>query len=72
MLLCQAPDTGMLTHVLRESSVRMSETDIIANQKLIIENQKTILANQDIIKQNQATLQTIVKNQERILALLQK
>jgi hypothetical protein len=50
----------------------MSDTDVIANQKLIIENQATILANQEIIKQNQATLETIVKNQERILALLQK
>ncbi|MGA2136461.1 MAG: hypothetical protein ABSH50_29575 [Bryobacteraceae bacterium] len=50
----------------------MSDTDVIANQKLIIENQATILANQEIIKQNQATLATIVKNQERILALLQK
>jgi hypothetical protein len=50
----------------------MSDTDVIANQKLIIENQATILANQEIIKQNQATLETIVLNQERILAFLQK
>jgi hypothetical protein len=50
----------------------MSDTDVIANQKLIVENQATILANQEIIKQNQATLETIVKNQERILAFLQK
>jgi hypothetical protein len=50
----------------------MSDTDVIANQKLIIENQATILANQEIIKQNQATLETIVQNQERILAFLQK
>jgi hypothetical protein len=50
----------------------MSDTDVIANQKVILENQATILANQEIIKQNQATLETIVKNQERILALLQK
>jgi len=45
----------------------MSDTGVIANQ-----NQATILANQEIIKQNQATLETIVKNQERILVLLQK
>lgn len=50
----------------------MSDTDVIANQKIIIKNQASILANQEIIKQNQATLETIVKNQERILALLQK
>jgi hypothetical protein len=50
----------------------MSDTGVIANQKVILENQATILANQEIIKQNQATLETIVKNQERILALLQK
>jgi hypothetical protein len=50
----------------------MSETDVIANQKLIVENQAKILANQETIKKNQATLDTIVKNQERILALLQK
>jgi len=50
----------------------MSETDIIANQKLIIENQAKILANQETIKKNQDTLDTIVRNQERILAFLQK
>ena len=50
----------------------MSESDVIANQKLIIENQQKILANQEQIKKDQATLGTIVKNQERILALLQK
>ena len=50
----------------------MSDTDVIANQKLIVENQAKILANQEIIKQNQATLETIVNNQERILAILQK
>ena len=50
----------------------MSDTDVIANQKLILENLEKILANQKIIKQNQATLETIVRNQERILALLQK
>jgi len=50
----------------------MSETDVIANQKTIMDNQAKILANQEIIKSNQATLDKILKNQERILALLQK
>jgi len=50
----------------------MSDTDVIANQKLIIENQAIILANQETIKENQVALETILKNQERILALLQK
>ena len=58
---------------------KMSEHDILANQKLIIENQQTILANQKAIQENQAaiqqnqgTLPQILKNQEKILALLQK
>ena len=50
----------------------MSDTDVIANQKLIVENQAKILANQEAIKHNQVALETILKNQERILALLQK
>ena len=57
----------------------MSENDVIANQKSILHNQQAILANQDTIKANQAailknqdTLNTIVKNQEQILALLKK
>jgi hypothetical protein len=50
----------------------MSDTDVIANQKLIVENQTKILANQETIKQNQTALETILKNQERILALLQR
>ena len=57
----------------------MAEGQIIANQKTILKNQKAILANQDTIKKNQATikknqdkLDLILKNQERILALLQK
>jgi hypothetical protein len=57
----------------------MSEHDVVANQKLILENQHTIIANQKtiqdnqaIIKHNQEALQLILKNQEKILALLQK
>jgi hypothetical protein len=61
---------------------KMSENDVIANQKRILQNQKSILANQGTIKanqetikknqvsilKNQATLDTIVKNQKKILA----
>jgi hypothetical protein len=50
----------------------MSDSDVIANQKIIIENQAKILANQEKIQKNQAALETIVRNQERILELLQK
>jgi hypothetical protein len=64
----------------------MSETDVIANQKLILENQNSIIANQGEIKANQGTIQsnqaeilknqksldTIIANQEQILALLRK
>ena len=57
----------------------MAEGQIIANQKTILKNQKAILANQETIKKNQVTikknqdkLDLILKNQERILALIQK
>ena len=57
----------------------MAEGQIIANQKTILKNQKAILANQETIKKNQVTikknqdkLDLILKNQERILALVQK
>jgi hypothetical protein len=64
----------------------MLENDVLGNQKQIIENQQTILANhqvilanqkviqdnQGIIQRNQDSLQLILKNQEKILALLQK
>jgi hypothetical protein len=58
---------------------KVPEQDILSNQKLILENQasilsnqQTILANQDAIRKNQQTLDAIVKNQEKILGLLQK
>jgi hypothetical protein len=58
---------------------KMSEHDVLANQKLILENQQTIQENQKviqknqtIIKQNQQALPQILKNQEEILALLRK
>jgi hypothetical protein len=63
---------------------KMSERDVIANQKRILGNQKAIVANQGEIKLNQQTikknqaailknqriLNTIVENQKRILSLL--
>jgi hypothetical protein len=63
---------------------KMPENEVLANQKQILRNQKSILANQDDIKanqgiikknqasilKNQATLNTIVKNQKKILAKL--
>jgi hypothetical protein len=71
---------------LRGGGTDMSENDVISNQKQILRNQKEILANQkqikanqDTIKKNQATilknqgtLNTILKNQKQILALLNK
>src|SRR5882724_1942293 len=43
----------------------MSESDIVANQKMILENQATILKNQEEIKKNQEALNLIIKNQEK-------
>jgi hypothetical protein len=65
-------------------NAKMSDNDVIANQKHILQNQKEILSNQKAIKanqetikknqasilKNQATLGTIVKNQKKILAKL--
>ncbi len=50
------------------STAVLSETDVLANQKTILHNQVLILKNQEEIKKNQATLDVIVKNQEKILA----
>jgi len=64
----------------------MAESDVLSNQKLILENQTTILANQavikgnqesilanqDVIRTNQQSLDLILKNQDKIMALLQK
>jgi hypothetical protein len=63
---------------------KVSENEVLTNQKQILRNQKSILANQNAIKanqetikknqgsilKNQATLHTIVKNQKKILAKL--
>src|ERR1700685_2213153 len=64
----------------------MSESKVIANQKTIIANQAALRANQTTIKKNQATLlknqasilknqgalNTILENQRKILARLNK
>ena len=79
------PSRRVLLHYGRINN-KMSENDVIANQKRILKNQKEIIANQmqiksnqETIKKNQATilknqssLNTILKNQKRILALLHK
>jgi hypothetical protein len=47
----------------------LSETEVIlANQKTILQNQVLILKGQEEIKKNQELLNTIVKNQDQILA----
>ena len=50
----------------------LSETEILANQKTILQNQALILKNQEEIKKNQETLDLIVRNQEKILAAVQR
>jgi hypothetical protein len=50
----------------------MSESDVVANQKMILENQAAILKNQEEIKKNQDALNLIIKNQEKILAEIRK
>ena len=49
-----------------------NQSTIIANQETIKNNQATILANQELIKKNQESLDLILRNQDRILALLEK
>jgi hypothetical protein len=48
------------------------DQEILSNQKQILENQKLILENQRTIAKNQESLPLILKNQEKILALLTK
>jgi hypothetical protein len=50
----------------------ISETDVLANQKMILQNQALILKNQEEIKKNQETLDVIVKNQQEILAAVRR
>jgi hypothetical protein len=60
------------TTPMPEQDIIANQKHILENQKAILDNQKTIQDNQNIIKQNQESLQLILRNQEKILALLQK
>jgi hypothetical protein len=85
LLACRTSAKGSQKSSLNTRGLeKMSENDVIANQKRILQNQKSILANQNTIKANQETIKrnqasilknqsalgTIVKNQKRILAKL--
>jgi hypothetical protein len=56
--------------------LKMSESNVLANQKQILKNQKAILGNQGQIKANQETIKknqaAILKNQKQILAAVKK
>jgi hypothetical protein len=60
------------TAKMADPDVLSNQHQILDNQKHILENQKAILDNQKIIQHNQESLALILKNQEKILALLQK
>jgi hypothetical protein len=77
------PPCGLLQsrsfHKMSERAVINNQKHILKNQKAILSNQGQIKANQGTIKKNQASilknqnsLNTIIKNQEQILALLKK
>jgi uncharacterized protein HemX len=55
-----------------QDTIKKNQGIIKDNQKSILANQKDIKANQKDIKKNQESLDLILKNQERIVALLQK
>jgi hypothetical protein len=71
---------------MSEQTVVSNQKQILKNQKNILSNQAQIKSNQDTIKKNQGiilknqgailknqtTLNTIIKNQQEILALLKK
>jgi hypothetical protein len=65
-----------LVHFSSEAANKMSESNVLANQKQILKNQKAILANQGQIKANQETIKknqvAILKNQKQILAAVKK
>ena len=60
------------TAKMADQDVLSNQHQILDNQKHILENQQAILDNQKIIQHNQESLALILKNQEKILALLQK
>jgi hypothetical protein len=57
---------------MADTDVLSNQRQILDNQKHILENQKIICDNQGVIQHNQESLALILKNQEKILALLQK
>jgi hypothetical protein len=57
---------------LAADEVVSNQKTILAHQDEILKNQKTIIDNQTIIKGNQDKLEEILKNQDKILSLLQK
>jgi len=65
-----------LVHFSPEAATKMSDSNVLANQKQILKNQKAILGNQGQIKANQETIKknqaAILKNQKQILAAVKK
>ena len=60
------------TNALAADEVVSNQKTILSHQDEILKNQKTIIENQGIIKGNQDKLEEILKNQGKILSLLQK
>jgi 3-methyladenine DNA glycosylase AlkC len=69
---CQTPRMADQDVLTNQKQILENQKHILENQKTIVANQKTIQENQDVIKQNQESLPAILKNQEKILALLHK
>ena len=65
-----------LVHFFPEGPKKMSESNVLANQKQILKNQKAILGNQGQIKANQETIKknqaSSLRNQKQILAAVKK
>lgn len=72
----QGSSLPYLVHFSPEAAKKMSESNVLANQKQILKNQKAILGNQGQIKANQETIKknqgAILKNQKQILAAVKK
>lgn len=69
---CQTAGMADQDVLANQKQILENQKHILDNQKTIVANQKTIQDNQDVIKQNQESLPVILKNQEKILALLHK
>jgi hypothetical protein len=72
----QVSSLPYLVHFSPEAAAKMSESNVLANQKQILKNQKAILGNQGQIKANQETIKknqaAILKNQKQILTAVKK